>query len=90
VVYNKISAIDVFVTFSPSNIPFVFLNEFNFGMLSFTSKTDKNYHNNHVNSIKNTDLKQITESILSNISKLEHYELKYVSQIKYTRENYII
>ncbi|XP_060847155.1 peroxisomal ATPase PEX1 [Rhopalosiphum padi] len=84
VVYNKISAIDVFVTFSPSNIPFVFLNEFNFGMLSFTSKTDKNYHNNHVNSIKNTDLKQITESILSNISKLEHYELKCFKEMNKT------
>ncbi|XP_025196709.1 peroxisome biogenesis factor 1 [Melanaphis sacchari] len=76
VVYNKISAIDVLVTFSPSNIPFVFLNEFNFGILSFTSKTDKNYDNNHVNSIKNTNLQKTTEILLSNISKPEYYELK--------------
>lgn len=90
VVYNKISAIDVLVTFSPSNIPFVLLNEFNFGMISFTSKTDKNYRNNHVKSIKNTDPKLISERLLSNISKPEHYDLKYVSKIKYTHFNYII
>lgn len=80
VVYNKISAIDVLVTFSPSNIPYVLLNEFNFGMITFTSKTDKNYRNNRVNSIKITDPKPISESLLSNISKPEHYDLKYVSK----------
>lgn len=79
VVYNKISAIDVLVTFSPSNIPYVLLNEFNFGMVTFTSKTDNNYRNNNVNSIKITDPKPISESLLSNISKPEHYDLKYVS-----------
>jgi len=78
VVYNKISAIDVLVTFSPSNIPFVLLNEFNFGMISFTSTTDKTYRNNHVNSIKTTDPKLISEILISNISKPEHYDLKYV------------
>lgn len=79
VVYNKISAIDVLVTFSPSNIPFVLLNEFNFGMISFTS-TDKNHRNNHVNSIKTTDPKLISEILMSNISKPEHYDLKYVTK----------
>jgi len=83
VVYNKISAIDVLVTFSPSNIPYVFLNEFNFGMLSFTSKTDKNNLNNHTNSIKNTELKLITEHLLTNISKPERYDLKYVSKFNF-------
>jgi len=90
VVYNKISAIDVLVTFSPSNIPFVLLNEFNFGMISFTSTIDKNYHNNLVNSIKNTDPKLISEILISNISKSEHYDLKYVTKIKYTHFNYYI
>jgi len=89
VVYNKISAIDVLVTFSPSNIPYVLLNEFNFGMISFTSNTEKNYRNNHVNSIKITDPKPISERLLSNISKPEHYDLKYVSKIKYSHFNYI-
>jgi len=89
VLYNKISTIDVLVTFSPSNIPFVLLNEFNFGMITFTSKTDKNYHNNHVNFIKITDPKPLSESLLSNISKPEHYDLKYVSKIKYSNFNYI-
>ncbi|XP_060858422.1 peroxisomal ATPase PEX1 isoform X1 [Metopolophium dirhodum] len=83
VVYNKISAIDVLVTFSPSNIPFVLLNEFNFGMISFTSTTDKNYRNNHVNSIKTTDPKLISEILISNISKLEHYDLKCFNQMNY-------
>lgn len=90
VVYNKISAIDVLVTFSPSNIPFVLLNEFNFGMISFTSKTDINYRNNQVNSFKNTDPKRILESLISNISKPEHYDLKYVTKLKYTHVNYYI
>lgn len=84
VVYNKISAIDVLVTFSPSNIPFVLLNEFNFGMISFTSKIDRNYRNNHVNSIKIIDPKLISERILSNISKPEQYDLKYVTKIVYS------
>jgi len=84
VVYNKISAINVLVTFSPSNIPFVLLNEFNFGMISFTSKTDRNHRNNHVNSIKTIDPKLISERILSNISKPEHYDLKYVTKIVYS------
>jgi len=90
VVYNKISAIDVLVTFSPSNIPFVLLNEFNFGMISFTSKTEKNYRNNQVNSIKNIDPKLILESLISNISKPEHYDLKYVTKLNYTHLNYYI
>ncbi|XP_015379787.1 PREDICTED: peroxisome biogenesis factor 1 isoform X2 [Diuraphis noxia] len=84
VVYNKISAIDVLVTFSPSHIPFVLLNEFNFGMITFTSKTDKNYHSNHVNSIKITDPKPILESLLSNIPKPEHYDLKCFKQMNHT------
>lgn len=89
-VHNKISAIDVLVTFSPSNIPYVFLNEFNFGMISFTSKIDKNYCNNLVNSTKNTELKLTTERLLSNISKPEYYDLKYVSKIKYFIFNVIL
>ncbi|XP_027844705.2 peroxisome biogenesis factor 1 [Aphis gossypii] len=76
VTYNKLSAIDVLLTFSPSNIPFIFLNEFNYGMFSLTCKTNNNYRNNHVDSIKDTDLNQITERLLSNIPKTEHYELK--------------
>lgn len=89
VIYNKLSAINVLLTFSPSNIPFIFLNEFNYGMFSWTCKTN-NYHNNHVNSIKNSDLNQITERLLSNIPKTEHYELKYVSKINPIYQNYNI
>lgn len=88
VIYNKLSAIDVLLTFSPSNIPFIFLNEFNYGMFSLTCKANNNYRNNHVNSIKSTD--QITERLLSNIPKTEHYELKYVSKINPTHQNYNI
>lgn len=89
-IYNKLSEIDVLLTFSPSNIPFIFLNEFNYGMFSLTCKTNNNHRNNHMNSIKNTDLNQITERLLSNIPKTEHYELKYVSKINSTHQNYNI
>jgi len=88
--YNKLSAINVLLTFSSSNIPYVFLNEFNYGMFSLACKTNNNNHNNHVNSIKNTDLNQITERLLSNILETEHYELKYVSKINSTHQNYNI
>lgn len=76
VIYNKLSALDVLVTFSPSNIPYVFLNEYNFGMLTFTYKTENS-------SIKINELQKSEESVVCNTSNLEYFDLKYVTQIKY-------
>lgn len=71
VVFNKLTALDVLVTFSPSNIPFIFLNEYNFKMLTFKCKTENC-------SIKINE-QQIEESFTCNTSNLEYYDLKYVT-----------
>lgn len=77
-VRKKMSLIDVLVTFSPSNIPYIFLNEYNFGIPTFTSKID-NKISNFMESNENIERKQMDKC---NLSKLEHYDLKYVTNVK--------
>lgn len=79
-VHKKMSLLDVLVTFSPSNIPYIFLNEYNFGIPTFTSKTD-NKINNYMESNENIELNQMDNY---NQSNLEYYDLKYVTKVKHT------
>lgn len=74
VVCNNISAIEVLVTFSPKNVDYVFLNEFNIEMLTFVSKTDCTSLNNDVKA----ELIQIKGDLISDKSKMEFGGLKYV------------
>lgn len=72
---NAISSSDVFVTFYPSNISYIFLNEYNFGIITFKSKNKSNI-NNLVNFNKETE--QIKNGFIFNRPKLEFYDLKYI------------
>lgn len=65
--YNKVSSMDVLVTFVPSSIPFIYLNDYNFGMITFISKPqtlDTNYQI------------ELTHNSISDMSK--YYNLQYV------------
>lgn len=83
VVYNKILSVDVMVSFSPSNIPYIFLNEYNTGMLKFTVeiKEATNIVPNHKSSNEKTKINQIKDSSIPNTCRSEYYDLKYVSEI---------
>jgi len=80
IMYNKILTMDIIITFSQSNIPYVFLNEYNFGMLSFIIKNEyqiiESSNLNQVKSDEKTETKLIEENTYST-SKLEYYDLKY-------------
>lgn len=83
VVYNTVMLVDALVSFSPSNIPYIFLNEYNIGMLKFTVEINDmpNIIVNHVDSNENIELNQINDCSLTNSFKSEYYDLKYVSRI---------
>lgn len=61
------------MTFSPPNVDYVFLNEFNIEMLTFASKTENMAFNNDVKT------EQIKEGLISDKARMEMYDLKYVS-----------
>lgn len=79
VVFNKILSSNVLVTFSPSNIPCLYLNEFNFGILKFVRKTEVEDVDNQVNSNEKIKATFNKENLIPNLSKLEYFDLKYVS-----------
>lgn len=76
VVYNKITALNVLVTFNPSNIPYLYLNEYNFGMLTFESKTEYKYIDNQIDYDQKTKSKDTKESCVPNLSQIEYFNLK--------------
>lgn len=70
--HNKILPHYVLIKFSPSNIPCIFLNEYNFGLLKFNSQSGfENVKRNEL-FYETLELGQFTDT-----SKLEYYELKY-------------
>lgn len=73
VLYNKILPLYVLVTFSPPNIPYIFLNEYNFGLLKFISRTKQKSVNNYANFNDRLELEQYKDT-----SELKYYDLKYV------------
>lgn len=75
VTYNQISTSEVLVKYLPSNVPYIFLNEYNFGMLSFKN-TDENISINYLSSRKETE--QVIDYSISNMPKLEYNHLKYI------------
>lgn len=74
ILYNKIFSIEVVVSFSETNVPYVFLNAYNFGLLNFVCRPANNICINNVNSNEEAEIKQIDQ----NNTKLEYYDLKYV------------
>lgn len=74
VTYNQISTSEVLVKYSPSNISYIFLNAYNFGMLSFKI-TDENYAIDY-NMCSKKETEQIKENSIPNISKLDYTHLK--------------
>lgn len=78
VVYNKILTIDVLVIFSKSNIPYIFLNEYNFGYIKFINKFDDNILDNHKNLLEEIKQTKINNYLTFDTSVLGNYDLKYV------------
>lgn len=71
VYYNKISSIDVLLSFYPSNIPFVYLNDYNFGMITFISKTQSS-------PLDTNNETELTHNSMLDMSKSEYLNLQYV------------
>ncbi|VVC44744.1 ATPase, AAA-type, core,ATPase, AAA-type, conserved site,Peroxisome biogenesis factor 1, N-terminal [Cinara cedri] len=87
VVYNTIMTIDVMVTFFPSNIPYIYLNEYNIGMLKFTIKTKDmpNIVPNHgVANDKTATNQFIDHSISITFRSEEYYDIKCFKDMKET------
>lgn len=70
---------DVSVTFSSTKIPYIYLNDYNIGMLKFILKTENKplvLLNNPVGSDEETELKNINEDIIFNTFQSHYYDLK--------------
>lgn len=74
VTYNQISTSEVLVKYSPSNVSHIFLNAYNFGMLSFISTDENCSIDNHLCS-KNEN-EQIKNYSTFNTCKLDYNHLK--------------
>lgn len=80
VVHNKIFPIDALVSFTPSNIPFVFLNEYNTGMLKLIVQIKETTDIVKCLSFNGkAEVNQIEDCSINSF-KLEYdlYDLKYV------------
>lgn len=86
VIYNKILTMDVIVTFSQSNIPYIFLNEYNFGIIKFTNKIENKSFDILQNLIEKINKTQPIESLTFDGSILEKYDSKY--DIYYLKLNF--
>lgn len=73
ILYNKVFTVEVVVTFSQTNIPYLFLNSYNFMMLNFKYGTVNNVPIN-IDANENIEIKKIGPSN----PKLEYQNLKYV------------
>lgn len=78
VLYNKILSIHVLLKFSSLKVPYIFLNEYNFGMFKFVRGTKVENISNYVKYIEPTEPEHI-----ENTFKLEYYNLKYVILVKF-------
>lgn len=70
---------DVSVKFSSTDIPCIYLNDYNIGMLKFIWKTEDKPLvplNNYVSSDEETELKNINENIMFNTFQSHYYDLK--------------
>jgi len=65
--HNKVSSMDVLVTFVPSSIPFIYLNDYNFGIITFISKPQ---------TLDTNDKIELTQNSIFDMSK--YYKLQYV------------
>lgn len=72
--YNQISTSEVLVKYSPSNVSYIFLNAYNFGLLSFKSTDENGSVDYHMCSKKENE--QIKEYSTFNMSKLDFNHLK--------------
>lgn len=78
VLYNKVLSIDVLLKFSPSDVPYIFLNKYNFDTIKFVRRTKVENINNYIKAIEPTESEQI-----KNTFKLEYNDLKYVILVKF-------
>lgn len=78
VLYNKVLSMNVLVKFSSTEIPYIFLNKYNFDMLKFVTRTKVENINNYIKTIEPTESEHF-----KNTFKLEYYNLKYVILVKF-------
>jgi len=69
--FNKVSSMDVLVTFSPSSITSVYLNDNNFEMITFLSGTESRH-------LEINDNVESNQDSTPDMYKLEYYNLQYV------------